>query len=92
MGQSGGGQTLLYRPYTLLLFLLDAAGQPALAADARADPRDWLPGERQLTESLAVRSALRSGEYNLAVALVDPAGQRRPFRLAIDAPESAGPL
>ena len=26
----------------------------------------------------------------MAVALVDPSGQRRPFRLAIDAPENEG--
>jgi len=80
----------LYRPYVLRLFLLDAEGRPALTADARADPRDWLPGEHHVAESFQVPPALRAGQYALALALVDPSGQRRPFRLAIDAPEKEG--
>jgi hypothetical protein len=80
----------LYRPYALRLFLLDATGRPVLSTDATVDPREWLPGEHQLAESLRVPGALAVGRYTLALTLVDPAGQRRPFRLAIDAPEQEG--
>jgi hypothetical protein len=76
--------------YTLRFFLLDAAGEPVFKGDSKADPRDWLPGEQHLAESLLVPAALKAGEYRLAVALVDPGGQRRPFRLAMDAPENLG--
>jgi hypothetical protein len=80
----------LYHPYALRLFLLDSAGQPVLTSDAKADPCDWLPGEHNLTESLLVPQALAVGEYTLALTLVDPSGQRPPFRLAVSAPEKEG--
>ncbi len=76
--------------YTLRFFLLDAAGEPVFKGDSKADPRTWLPGEQHLAESLLLPPTLKTGEYRLAVALVDPGGQRRPFRLAIDAPEHLG--
>ena len=80
----------LYRPFKLRLSLLDAGGQPAFSADAKADPRDWLPGEHDLVETIAVPPELKPGEYTLAVALADPTGQHPPLRLAMDAPGQAG--
>ena len=80
----------LQHPHALRLCLLGAAGQPAFAADAKADPRDWLPGEHNLAESLLVPRALAVGRYTVAVRLGDPDGQGRPFRLAIDVPEQEG--
>jgi len=80
----------LHRPHVLRLFLHDAAGQSVLTADAKADPRDWLPGEHSLTDALSIPATLKTGDYTLAAALVDPNGRGRPFRLAIDAPENQG--
>jgi hypothetical protein len=80
----------LYRPYALRLFLLNSIGEPVLRSDAKADPRDWLPGEHSLGESLLVPNALAVGRYTVALMLLDPADLRRPFRLAIDAPEKEG--
>ncbi|MEK7676489.1 MAG: DUF4832 domain-containing protein [Verrucomicrobiota bacterium] len=80
----------LYHSFVLRFFLLDGEGQPAFAADAKADLRDWLPGEHGLTESLPVPATLKAGEYTLALALVDPSDRRRPLRLAMDAPEKEG--
>ena len=80
----------LHRPFRLRLFLIDGDGQPAAAADAKADPRDWLPGEHHLSAQLPAPAALRDGEYTLAVALVDATGHRPPLRLAMDAPEKQG--
>jgi len=80
----------LCRPYALDVSLIDAGGQPAFTACAKADPCAWLPGEHHLTESLSLPSALHAGEYVLAVALVPSSGQGRPFRLALEAPEKEG--
>ena len=80
----------LYRPFKLRLMLLDAAGEIACSADAKADPRDWLPGEYAIAETLRIPDSLKTGTYTLAVAVVDPAGQRPPLRLAMDAPEQSG--
>jgi len=80
----------LQHPYALRLFLLDTAGRPALTSDAKVDPRDWLPGEYNLTESLLVPHSLAVGDYTVALTLADPRAQRRPFRLAMDAPEKEG--
>ena len=80
----------LYRPFKLRLSLLDAEGQPVCNADAKTDPRDWLPGEYDLSELLQIPNTVKPGEYTLAVSVVDPAGQRRPLRLAMEAPEKDG--
>ncbi len=78
----------LYHAYALRFFLFEATGGLVFTGDGKADPRDWLPGERDLTESFLVPPTLNAGEYLLALALVDPRGERRPFRLAIDAPQN----
>jgi hypothetical protein len=80
----------LYRPYTLQLSLVDFWGKVCFMADAKADPRQWLPGEHQVIESLQLPATLQPGEYTLMVGVIDPGGQRRPFLLAIDAPEHDG--
>ncbi|MCX6906324.1 MAG: DUF4832 domain-containing protein, partial [Verrucomicrobia bacterium] len=80
----------LYHPCLLRLFLLDGTGQPAFTAEAKADPRAWLPGEHNLTEQMQLPSNLKLGEYALALALAAPPIQRRPLRLALDAPEDSG--
>ena len=80
----------LHHACVLRFFLLDAQGQPVLATDSKADPRNWLPGEYSLTEPIQLPFTLQTGEYTLAVALVVPGGQLRPFRLAMDAPEREG--
>jgi hypothetical protein len=80
----------LYRQYTLRYSLVDSAGHACFVADAKADARQWLPGEHLVAEPLALPATLEPGDYDLAVALVDPAGARRPFLLAIDAPEKDG--
>jgi hypothetical protein len=41
-----------------------------------------------VAELLQLPATLNAGEYTLAVALVDPTGERRPFHLAIDVPQN----
>ena len=81
----------LHRRYALELFLLDPRGEPACTVRAKADPRAWLPGEHDLTESFPVPSTLPPGEYILALGLMSSAGGGRPRRLhrASDRPQRA---
>jgi hypothetical protein len=80
----------LHHPYALRLYLLGGAAKPVLSADAKADPRDWLPGEHSVTESIPIPTALDPGDYAVALALIEPKVQHRPWRLAIAAPENEG--
>jgi hypothetical protein len=80
----------LHRPYVLRLFLLDRQAQPAVSSQAKADPRNWLPGEHAFIETLTIPAGLAPGTYSLALRLEDPQAERRPFLLAIDASETAG--
>lgn len=80
----------LHHLYAIRLYLLDEARKLVLTAQAKADPREWLPGEYNISESLSIPAELEAGDYTLALALVDPGAQRRPWRLAIDAPEHEG--
>lgn len=80
----------LHHPYALRLYLLDGTGRSVVSAAVKADPRDWLPGEQSLTQSIPIPAALEAGHYTIALALVDPSAQRRPWRLAIAAPEKEG--
>jgi CubicO group peptidase (beta-lactamase class C family) len=80
----------LHRPFGLRLFLLADDGTPALTAESQANPRDWLPGEHEIGAQLQVPASLKPGDYPLAVAMIDPSGQRRPLKLAMDAPEKEG--
>lgn len=80
----------LYRPYTLQFTLTDSSGKLCLKFDGKTDPRQWLPGEYPISESLQLPVTIESGEYTLKVGVMDPTGQRWPFRLAIDASESDG--
>jgi len=90
MRWSNVGVGRLPLPYALRLLLLDPAGRPTLTCDAQADPRAWLPGEHEISEPIPVPASHDTGDYTLALELVDPRAQRPPFRLAIDAPENAG--
>jgi hypothetical protein len=83
----------LYHPYELRLSLHGMTDPSAAVTDATGSgppPRDWLPGEQDITAVLRVPSRLRPGDYLLSVALLDPSRPRRHLNLAIDAPEEKG--
>ena len=90
MKWSNAGTGVLHRPFRLRLMLLDAEGNPAAGVDGRSDPRAWLPGDFDLTESLPLPSGLKAGDYKLALELVEPGALKPRFKLAIDAPEKDG--
>jgi hypothetical protein len=76
--------------YVLRFSLVDSAGRVGFTTLANANPRQWLPGEHTVIESFQVPRTLAAGEYSIVLRLEDPASQRPPFRLAIDAPEKEG--
>ena len=80
----------LHRLHVLRFLLLDAAQQPVTSMDAKADLRDWLPGEHPLNTTLEIHATLKIDDYTLAVAMINPTDAGRPFRLAMDAPEKDG--
>ena len=81
----------LYRPCKLQISLQDKTRQVAATSTvADVDPRDWLPGERDISASMPTPSGLPSGEYTVAVAVTDSINHQRPIKLAMDAPEKEG--
>ena len=80
----------LYRPFELCLSLRNVAGQTVVTNKANTDPRDWLPGERDVAAVVKIPASLERGDYTLAVALIDPANPGRTLNLAMDAPAKDG--
>jgi hypothetical protein len=79
----------LYRPFKLEISMRNSADQAVATIIADADPRDWLPGEREITSTIRIPN-VPSGTYTLTVAITDPAHQRPSLKLAMDAPEKDG--
>ena len=61
-----------------------------MKSDGKTASEQWVPGEHPIAESLQLPVTIESGEYTFKVGVMDPTDQRRPFRLAIDAPERDG--
>ena len=67
--------------------LVDRDSPPAVRF---GDPREWLPGERDVAAVVQIPASLERGDYTLAVALIDPASPERTLNLAMDAPAKDG--
>lgn len=70
-----------YREFPLALRLRGANHTEILTTDA--DIRDWLPGDVVYNSAVFVPSDLAPGDYELAIALVDPQTRRPAVKLAI---------
>jgi hypothetical protein len=70
-----------YRPYSLALAFASAGAQAAV--DVPADVRKWLPGDAVVEEDIDV-PRLKTGEYRLRVALLDPRTRQPAIRLGIE--------
>ncbi|MCX7044634.1 MAG: DUF4832 domain-containing protein [Candidatus Sumerlaeota bacterium] len=62
----------------------------AVSFIAKAEPREWLTGDHEITEHVAIGKDIKPGDYTLAISLVDPDGARPAIKLAIDAPARNG--
>lgn len=86
MRWSNTGVGKIYNHYVLRFHLLNSKNQVVMSQDSKIDLRDWLPGTINFTESITIPSAIKKGDYELAIALVDPKGELPAFNLAFDAP------
>jgi len=70
-----------YRRFPFALRLKNAAHTEVLVTDA--DIRTWLPGDSLYDNAVFVPAELPAGEYELAVAIVDPQSREPKVKLAI---------
>jgi hypothetical protein len=75
------GVAPVYRPYVVALALDSEAGHSVM--DVPADVRTWLPGDAVVEENIELPQ-LKSGEYRLRVALLDPVTRKPAIRLGIE--------
>jgi hypothetical protein len=54
------------------------------------DVRKWLPGDAVYDGTVNIPAALKSGDYRLRVALLDPRTQQPAIRLAIEGRQADG--
>jgi hypothetical protein len=72
-----------YRDYLLAFRLTDMESKESFVCVSDTSIKGWLPGEIKTTESVTVPEALEAGQYDLALAGVDPATKNPAVRLAI---------
>lgn len=77
----------MYRRHPLVLYLLDANDRVVHRTLGESDPRSWLPGDHEISESMTPPSDLNPGIYSIAVALLDQSGVPA-VAVAVDAPSS----
>ena len=70
-----------YRRFPLAIRLTRGEKSVVLVTDA--DIRPWLPGDNLFDSQVPVPSDLSAGQYDLAIALVDPESKQPKIRLAI---------
>ena len=76
-----------YRQFPLALRL---QGSRTAVLVTSADIRGWLPGDNLYDDGVLVPGDLPAGDYNMSLALVDPATREPRIRLAIDGRDADG--
>lgn len=82
------GVAPVYRPYTLALRLRNA-GRTVVLPTA-AEVRKWLPGDSVYEDAVFVPADLPPGDYEVGVALLDPATRVPKVKLAIEGRQPDG--
>jgi len=72
-----------YRDHLLAFRLTDVESKESFVCVSDTSIKGWLPGEIKLTESVKLPEALKTGQYELAVAVIDPTTKDPAIRLAI---------
>lgn len=80
----------MHRPYRLHAALGDDRGGRVLEHEGATEPRNWFPGEHEVTETLPLPHGLTPGNYAVLVSLRDPTGRGPPWKLAMEVPERDG--
>ncbi len=77
-----------YKPWPLALRLKGAGRAEVFVTGA--DIREWLPGDAVFDSAVFVPAGMPSGEYDLAIALLDPHTRQPKVKLAIAGMEADG--
>lgn len=78
------GVAPFYYPWPLAISLLDTNNQVVKTFETDIDVRKWQPGD--FTESANVRIDVPSGDYRLAIGIIDPWTRKPAIRFANDLP------
>ena len=82
------GDAPCYQPFALALRLKRDETSVVMLTDA--DIREWMPGDRLYHDSVYIPASLPDGDYDLSIAIVDPATRQPRLQLAIAGKESDG--
>ncbi|MCP3774146.1 DUF4832 domain-containing protein [Paenibacillus sp. MZ04-78.2] len=84
------GVAPFYFSWPFELSLADSNGEIVAKATSKADIRQWLPGERQVSDKLPIPSGLKPGEYTVHAAILDPETGKPGIDFAIDGRRADG--
>ena len=76
------GVAPFYFDWPLVLYLIDESGEAVLTHSTSIDIRNWLPGERISEDTFTVPASLASAEYQIKLAILDPANDKPAIRFA----------
>lgn len=82
------GDAPCYRKFPLALRLSNQQASTVMIADA--DIRTWMPGDNLYNNSVFIPANLPDGDYELAIAIVDPATRKPAIKLAIQGTDDDG--
>jgi hypothetical protein len=82
------GNAPLYQPFVVTLRLKQGSTEIFLPLDG--DPRAWMPGDTLLNDSVFLPNEIRDGQFELSLALTDPAGRTPRIRLASEGSAADG--
>jgi hypothetical protein len=82
------GVAPVYRPYELAIQMSSTTGTAIIKLPV--DVRKWLPGDAVYDGTVNIPAALKPGDYQLRVALLDPRTQQPAIRLAIEGRQPDG--
>ena len=82
------GDAPCYRKFPLALRLSNKEASTVMITDA--DIRKWMPGDNLYNNSAFIPANLPDGEYQLSIAIVDPATRKPAIKLAIQGIDADG--
>jgi hypothetical protein len=82
------GVAPVYRPYEVAVQIVSPTGMAIIKLPV--DVRKWLPGDAVYDGTVYIPPTLKSGDYKLRVALLDPRTRQPAIRLAIEGRQPDG--
>jgi hypothetical protein len=82
------GDAPCYQPFALALRL--KKDENSFVMVTNADIREWMPGDSLYNDSVFIPASVPDGDYDLSIAIVDPATRQPKLQLAIAGKENDG--